>query len=232
MDNNSIMEVLHKYDNLKDLSYENNILSYNGQSINISNIKLLDFFSNSYSQMYIDQHTISAQDFFLILSIHSKKIEDDDVKNEEEKKFDVINVNHYFNILKNEIISKNDKLYVAGFESYISSLIEYQDYLLKDCKSFLDDYTKRIIILNSLEEQSYIEGENFEYQLSENEKNAISKFYEISEYVRNKTNDITRKLIRKNEDVSSGYINAFIVILTLIVSGISIAISIFFMIKK
>jgi len=76
MSNDEIMEILLKYDNLKELHYENNILTYNGKSIDISNIALKDFFESPYSQMYLDQRTISAQDFFNILELHTTKVID------------------------------------------------------------------------------------------------------------------------------------------------------------
>lgn len=76
MDNDSIMNVLLTYDNLKDLSYENKILTYQGKSISLENVPLKYFFVDSYSQMYIDQRSISASDFFNIMELHSKKIEE------------------------------------------------------------------------------------------------------------------------------------------------------------
>ena len=74
MDNDSIMNVLLTYDNLKELQYSNGILSFQGKSISIKDIPLKDFFIDAYSQMYIDQKSISAEDFFNIMDIHATKI--------------------------------------------------------------------------------------------------------------------------------------------------------------
>ena len=62
---------------MKELQYNDGILTYQGKSISIKNVPLKDFFSNTYSQMYIDQKSISALDFFNIMDIHSKIIEED-----------------------------------------------------------------------------------------------------------------------------------------------------------
>ena len=86
MNNDQIMNTLLTYDNLKGLRYENNILYYNNESINLNNINLMDFFNNQYSQLYVDQKTISAQDFFNIMKLHSITIEptDEDIKKEKD----------------------------------------------------------------------------------------------------------------------------------------------------
>ena len=81
MDNDSIMKVLLTYDNLKELQYDNNILTYQGKSISIKDVPLRDFFSNQYSQLYIDQKNISAEDFFNIMDIHPTKIIDNNKNN-------------------------------------------------------------------------------------------------------------------------------------------------------
>jgi len=73
MNNDYIMKALLANDNLKDLKYENNILYYNNDMVDISKINLMLFFNN-YSQLYIDQNTISANDFFNIMKLHSKEI--------------------------------------------------------------------------------------------------------------------------------------------------------------
>lgn len=84
MNNEQIMSTLLTYDNLKDLKYENNTLYYNDESVNLDNVNLADFFASQYSQMYIDQQTISAQDFFNIMKLHAVAIEPtyDEIKKE------------------------------------------------------------------------------------------------------------------------------------------------------
>ena len=76
MSNDEIMEVLLDLDNLKDLSYENNTITYNGKSVDISSIHLADFFESPFSQMYLDQRTISCEDFLNVMQIHATKIKD------------------------------------------------------------------------------------------------------------------------------------------------------------
>ena len=100
MDNNQIMQILLSHENLKDLSYDNNTLSYNGKSISLNNIKLSDFFNIAYSQMYLDQNNISAQDFFNIIEVHSKIVEPNIEEIKKEK--DVVDLEKYaLNFLTN-----------------------------------------------------------------------------------------------------------------------------------
>ena len=73
MSNNDIMNILLSHENLQGLRYENNILYYNGETIDMTNINLMAFFSN-YSQLYVDQYIINPQDFFNIMKLHSKVI--------------------------------------------------------------------------------------------------------------------------------------------------------------
>ena len=84
MNNDQIMNTLLTYDNLQGLKYQNNTLYYNDDSVNLENIRLSDFFANQYSQMYVDQKTISAEDFFNIMKLHSLSIEptEEEIKKE------------------------------------------------------------------------------------------------------------------------------------------------------
>ena len=84
MDNDQIMSTLLTHENLKDLRYENNTLYYGDDSVNLENVKLSDFFASQYSQMYVDQNTISSEDFFNIMKLHAISIEptDDEIKKE------------------------------------------------------------------------------------------------------------------------------------------------------
>ena len=84
MSNEQILNTLLTYDNLKDLKYDNNILYFNDESISLENINLADFFANQYSQMYVDQKTISSEDFFNIMKLHAITFEptDEEIKKE------------------------------------------------------------------------------------------------------------------------------------------------------
>ena len=86
MTNDQIMSTLLTYDNLQDLRYENNVLYYNGDSVSLENINLAEFFATPYSQMYVDQKTISSEDFFNIMKLHSITFEptNDEIKKEKD----------------------------------------------------------------------------------------------------------------------------------------------------
>ena len=88
MNNEQIMSTLLTYDNLKDLKFENNILYYGNESVNLAKVNLADFFANQYSQMYIDQKTISAEDFFNIMKLHAVSIEPTDEEIQKERDID------------------------------------------------------------------------------------------------------------------------------------------------
>ena len=88
MSNEQIMGTLLTYDNLKDLRYENNVLYYNNDSVSLENIDLADFFASQYSQMYVDQKTISAEDFFNIMKLHAVSIEPTNEEIQKERDID------------------------------------------------------------------------------------------------------------------------------------------------
>lgn len=102
MSNEQIMNTLLTYDNLRDLRYENNTLYFNDKSVNLENINLYEFFQSPYSQMYVDQKTINAEDFFNIIKLHSLSIEPSDEEIKAEKDIDDLE-KYALNILtKNE----------------------------------------------------------------------------------------------------------------------------------
>ena len=88
MDNEQIISTLLTYDNLKDLKYANNILYYGNDSVNLEKVNLADFFASQYSQMYIDQKTISVEDFFNIMKLHAVSIEPTDEEIQKERDID------------------------------------------------------------------------------------------------------------------------------------------------
>ena len=88
MNNEQIMNSLLTHENLKELKYENNILYYQNESVSLENINLSDFFTSQYSQMYVDQNTISAEDFFNIMKLHAVSIEPTDEEIQKERDID------------------------------------------------------------------------------------------------------------------------------------------------
>lgn len=88
MNNDQIMNSLLTHENLKELKYENNILYYQNESVSLENINLSDFFASQYSQMYVDQNTISAEDFFNIMKLHAVSIEPTDEEIQKERDID------------------------------------------------------------------------------------------------------------------------------------------------
>ena len=101
MNNEQIMNTLLTYENLQGLKYENNNLIYNDESVSLENVNLMDFFNNPYSQLYVDQKTISAQDFFNIIKIHSLSIEPSEEDIQKERDIDDLE-RYALNMLSNE----------------------------------------------------------------------------------------------------------------------------------
>ncbi len=252
MEGNMIFYSLMKYNNLKGITYNNNKLTYQGKTIDTTNIPIKNFFENSYSQMYIDQYVIKAEDFFNIMDIHAKKIEPREIQQmqltndqvllktqlqkygknikfngENEEKYDVINSNHYFELLsKDTPLTKDEVKLLSDYETYISELITYNDYLLPAQNNELNDYKNKIILLSNIEE-----GVNQE-QLNDNQKKAIDTYNQMNKIILSKLNmDSKSNNFEKTKVYKKGYINSIIILFTILLSGILIGTTLFFNIK-
>ncbi len=245
MTNNILFDFLLKYDNLSELSYSNNKLTYQDKTIDTRNVYLNDFFSNQYNQLNLDQYTISAKDFFNIIEIHSKIIEPENsinevqvselerfalsilekagktIKNNKVNNYDVINCDHYFNLLNNNELSEDDLKKLIDYETYINQLNTYNNYLLPNQNNELNKYKANIIDL--------IEKQNTDNILNDNQLNAIKQYNDMTNKIANNNLVSNNKLVKKaNSEISAGFINAFIVILLMLSSGIVIGTIVYF----
>ena len=141
------------------------------------------------------------------------------------RNYDVISINHYFDILKkNEELSQEEQKQVSDFDETIASEIEYEDYLLDPQRSFLNTYRQNIISLSIKEEEN-------ESSLTFREKDALAKYQQMNENVRNRNQENMKKLQKLNNDSSLGYANAFVVVLAVLAVGIIVGIAIFLSIQ-
>ena len=140
--------------------------------------------------------------------------------------YEIISPKHYFALINsiNEL-NEEEKNTINNFETYIATLMEYEDYLLEEQRNILKTYKQSIIDIAYLEESGQT--------LSPRQSEALNKYNNISSNVLNKNNEKIRKLEKEStkKEASLGYINAFVVILTLLATGIVIGISIFFTVK-
>lgn len=138
-----------------------------------------------------------------------------------EGNYDVINENHYFNILKKDgELSEEEKKQLSDFDEYIASEIEYEDYLLEPQRELLHNYRQNVIALSLKEEEN-------ESSINLREKEAISKYQKMNELVRNRNLENIKKIKKLKNDSSLGYVNAFIVVLSTLAVGIVAGIILF-----
>ena len=244
MSNNDLMYFLLKNSNLKDLQYSDNKLTYQGKTIDISNIYISDFMKSTYSPLALNQQIITAEDLFNIFELHTKKISKEsdkkDINNlaqmalnklsnvKEEK---IISPKEYFEILEKQEISDEEYKKIEEFEIEVSQCMKYSDYLLDDKKDFVTDYNNRI---NNI---IYALQENPTQKLTNRQEYSIKKYDGMLEDAKNFTNQKEKQRQKKlektnpNNNVSLGYANSFIVILSTIAAGIITAITIYLSIK-
>ena len=242
MTNDDIMKSLLENKNFSELSYNNNILTYQGKSIDLSNLFLNDFFNDSYSPLILNQNIITAEDLFNIFELHTKEIELNnneisltDLANialnkltqEENKK--IINVDKYFELIGSKI-DDYSATKIRDFETEVSQCMKYSDYLLDDKKQFIDDYKNKMFNI------TFQSNEQDSPELTIGQKYAIKKYNEIAEDAKNfmLQKEKQKQRIRakaENINVSYGYANAFIVLLSTIAVGIIAALVLYFTIK-
>ena len=242
MSNKDMMAILLKNDNLSELVFDNNILTYQGRTLDISNLTISDFFQSNYSPLLQNAKEISAEDLFNIFEIHTKKEESDneninlnDLANlalnqlTNKKENLIISPDKYFNYLNSGNINEEQSQQIQDFELQISQCMKYSDYLLNDKKMFVNKYYNKINnLIFTLEEDPLS-------KLTNGEKYAIDKYNQILEDVKNflntKEQEKVKRLVRTNINTSLGYANAFIILLATIASGIVTAIALYLMVK-
>lgn len=140
--------------------------------------------------------------------------------------YDLPSSNNYFELInKTEELSEEENKKIQAVNAFVADAIKYKDYLLKPQKNYLDTYER------GMNDLAIYESENPENSLTMNQKFALDEYQKHMNYRNDFEKEKTRILAKKNNDVSSGYANAFILILTVLATGILIGMIIFSLIK-
>ena len=211
--NKQFIDELRDNPRFKEITYENGKVMFQGKSTDVSNLYLYDFVKSEQSPLVRYLHELDASDIFRIIDLHTKKVHDQNTKPNEDQTNMIISPNQYIKYINKKEISEEDNKKIQDFESLVYQCFKYYDYLLEDKKIFLSKYTRKI---------SEIEEKEMYIDLNEADQYAKNKFYSITDSIRNYTNEKIR--IREREEskyeLSAGYANAFIVILSTLAAGI------------
>ena len=211
--NELFINELHGFPGFEDITYNNGIVSYQGETTDVSKIYLHDLVKSKESpfNMYIRQ--LDAGDVFRIIDLHTKRIQDQYNEHDEDQSNIVISPNQYIEYINKSDISDEDNKKIQDFETLVYQCLKYYDYLLDDKKLFLSKYRRKI---------NEIELKELEFDLTNADKYARDKYYSITDSVRGYINSKYR--VRKSEvdkaAASAGFADAFIVILSTIAAGI------------
>ena len=140
-------------------------------------------------------------------------------------KKEVISEETYFSYLNDDNISVEEEKEIADFEEQMELSMKYRDYLVGEHRDEFEIYNHKI---SSALEDLQIRGENAPY--SKRQKEAIEKYEKMNEmaeeYKEQKRKDEFKKVLKK--ETKSGYINAFIVVLSMLLTGILLGFAIYF----
>ena len=129
--------------------------------------------------------------------------------------YDVINSKHYFEILnKPEELTEEEAKKMQTYTEFTNNSMKYRDYLLDYQKKQLDNYEQGI---NQL---AMLETEHPEITLNSKQTYAIEQYRKNKQYL----DELDREKVRilEKNDVSSGFANSFILILSVLATGILI----------
>ena len=139
--------------------------------------------------------------------------------------YDIINNKHFFELInKPGELTPEETKRVQEFSEFANNLLKYKDYLLDQQKEHIDTYERGINYLTTLEQ------EHPEAQLNTKQKYAIEQYQKNKQYLDELKSGKIR-VLQKNNDVSPGYANSFILILSVLATGIVIGIILFMIIK-
>ena len=219
--NKIFFEFLHGFPGFEDITYENGIVSYQGQTTDVSKIYLLDLVKSEKSAFNMYIHELDAGDVFRIIDLHTKRIHDQYNEHDEDQSDIVISPNQYIKYINKSNISDEENKKIQDFETLVYQCLKYYDYLLDDKKIFLSKYRRKI---------NEIELKELEFDLTDADKYARDKYYSITNSVRGYINSKyrVRKLEVDKAAASAGFADAFIVILSTIATGIIVGIVLYF----
>lgn len=138
--------------------------------------------------------------------------------------YDVINSKKYFELISKPALTEQEEISTQTFEKLMHDSEKYKDYLIGSLKQNNDSYEFGI---NELAAKETI---NPDIQLTQYQKKAIDA-YNTQKQNLLKLNENKIRRLQKNNNVSTGYINSFILILSVLATGILLGISLFMITK-
>ena len=138
--------------------------------------------------------------------------------------YDVINSKKYFELISKPTLTEQEEISTQAFEKLMYDAEKYKDYLIGSVKQNNDSYEYGI---NELTVKETI---NPDIQLTQYQKKAIDA-YNTQKQNLLKLNENKVRRLQKNNNVSTGYINSFILILSVLATGILLGISLFMITK-
>ena len=139
-------------------------------------------------------------------------------------KNEVISEETYFDFLSDDNLNEEEQKDIDEFEEQMLESMKYHDYLVGDHK---DNYDKYEFKISTAREELQLRGENTPF--SKRQIKAIEKYKQMDdlskEFNEQKRSNEYKKVLKK--DVKSGYINAFIVVLSILFTGILLGFALF-----
>ena len=138
--------------------------------------------------------------------------------------YDVINSKKFFELLNKNELTEIEQQKTQKFEDLMNKADKYSDYLTGSLKENKDSYEKGINQLAILETtEPTIKLTTYQQKAIEAYNKQKSNALELKE----------KKLrsLEKNNEVSGGYTNSFVLILSVLATGILIGVVLFLMVK-
>ena len=219
--NELFINQLHGFPGFDEITYDNGIISYQGETTDVSKIYLLDLVKDENSPFDKNIRELDAGDVFRIIDLHTKRIHDQYNEHDEDQSDIVISPNQYIKYINKNNISDEMNKKIQDFETLVYQCFKYYDYLLEEKRLFLSKYQRKI---NEIEEKEKYTD------LTDADKYARQKYYLITDSVRGYLNSKAKKRIQENNKYgkAAGFADAFIIILSTIATGIIVGTVLYF----
>lgn len=141
------------------------------------------------------------------------------------KKNEIINYDTFINYMNMDKLTKEEELEIKEYQDHMEDSLKYKQYLVGEHKEETDKYTR---VLNEALEDIDTYGEKI--QVSQIQKKALDKYSQTLENAKEFNNEKQNKenQLRLKKEKKSGYVNAFYVVLTTLLTGIAMGIAIYF----
>lgn len=141
------------------------------------------------------------------------------------KENEIINYDTFINYMNMDKLTKEEELEIKEYQDHMEDSLKYKQYLVGEHKEETDKYTR---VLNEALEDIDTYGEKM--KVSQIQKKALDKYSQTLENAKEFNNEKQNKenQLRLKKEKKSGYVNAFYVVLTTLLTGIAMGIAIYF----